>query len=225
MYSLGALLKTELIKGRQPEFLAEDDGSGPRVVATGAIQAGQVVMELTKATTDTEIDAAGPRRLEAGDLLVTMDGEGSIGKAAVFDDNYPAVPDSHVAILRLGSSELAYAMACFLNSSFGQAQFFLVTSGATGQTQISKRDLLNIIVPEDLVRNSSRVHDSFKSELRVFDTRTQRVRREICRSSATLSSMLLADPNVKTEVKGHLSTFEDETQLAALLSQLRPSMF
>jgi hypothetical protein len=141
--SLESLLLEDLCKNSQPTILpVEEEGCDGRVVATGSIQAGQVVFELSKFTTDEDIENAGRCRIAVNDVLVTMDGEGSIGKAAVFEDDYPAVPDSHVGILRFSSADISFAVSCFLNSSLGQAQFLSSTTGATGQTQISRADLL-----------------------------------------------------------------------------------
>jgi hypothetical protein len=80
------------------------------------------------------VELAGIRQIRQGDILIAMDGEGSIGKAAVFSGDYVAVPDSHLGILRLGP-ELAWALACYLNSSLGQAQIELAISGS-GETNV-----------------------------------------------------------------------------------------
>jgi hypothetical protein len=224
--SLGSLLTAPALKGRQPTLLSVDDPFiETRVVATASIQGGQVVRELTKPTDEDEIAEAGERKLRAGDLLVTMDGEGSIGKAAVFDGAYAAVPDSHVAILRPHIPELALAIACYLNSSLGQAQIELMTSGATGQTQLAADDLARLLVPLSVVTRASQVGEDFEKRLVQYETGPTRVRRIICERS-TFTSMVLAASSAFTG-QGALALAEcDEADaLLRYLELLRPDMF
>jgi restriction endonuclease S subunit len=219
-------LVEDLIKGRQPSILSVDEpGNENRVIATVSVQDGYVAKDLTKPTTEQEIERAGARLVGRGDLLITMDGEGSIGKAAVFSDAYDAVPDSHVAILRLNRPSLAAALACYLNSSLGQAQIEIAISGSTGQTQITRGDLLSIRVPQAVIDLAERIAKQYTSSIRAYVQITSRIRREICVSSSHLSRQLIKSGSLTPAAKSFMRTIGTESALITLLGRLRPEMF
>jgi hypothetical protein len=223
---LGDLLRNGIVKGQQPAILSVDDPENDyRVIATVALQAGQVVSELTKPTTEDQIDAAGDRLVGTGDLLVTMDGEGSIGKVAVFDGEYSAVTDSHVAILRLKDQSFGNAIACFLSSSLGQAQIELLTSGSTGQTQLSKDDLAALRIPRVALAKSETISEQFSAAVVRYEALTRRVRRVVCEHSAVVSQYLIDSDALAPTAKAYLADKREPESLLALLDALRPDMF
>jgi hypothetical protein len=152
---LRTLMRDDVVKGKQPKFLDDGATGGGRVVATASIQAGQVQDALLKVTIEDAVAHAGPRMVQSGDILVAMDGEGSIGKAAVYRSDEPAITDSHVGLLRLVNPDHVDAVACFINASLGQAQIEVSISGATGQTQLSKDDLHNLRIPLALLKDAA----------------------------------------------------------------------
>jgi hypothetical protein len=222
---LGELLESDVIKGSQPVLLQEDDVSASRVVATVSIQGGRVVDELTKPTTEDQIIQAGSRALRSSDLLIAMDGEGSIGKAAVFDGEYDAVTDSHLGTIRLSKSKLAPALACFLNSSLGQAQIMMATSGSTGQTQISKSDVMGLRVPVAVVSGASKVGKSYEKRTSDFDPPSAQARRLMAALSVTTGEHLVAGGSLSSKAKRELGKISDIDPLLDLLGSLKPEMF
>ena len=195
------------------------------MVATVAIQAGTVVRDLTKPTTAEEIANAGDRQLQKGDLLVTMDGEGSIGKAAVFQDEYDAITDSHVAMIRFDNSDLARALACWINSSCGQAQIELAISGATGQTQLSKGDLENLQVPIELIERAINITADYQKTVRAYQPVTTHVRGLLCYFSVEVSEALIYSSTLGAEGKSALEKSASVEELSLLLSSLKPELF
>jgi hypothetical protein len=222
---LANLLAGEILRNKQPRILLDDQEFGPGVVATTTVQDGQVITELTKATTDEDIEQAGERRLRHGDLLLTMDGEGSLGKAAVFVDDYAAIPDSHVGVLRLREPTLALAIACFLNSSVGQAQLLVVTTGSTGQTQVSRQDVLNLRIPQSVLEKAPEITARLRDRLRTFEPLTRRVRRSVCEYAGLLTSTLLSEIKLAAPARRLLGGLQDTKALLMLLERLRPDMF
>src|SRR3984893_9730170 len=130
-----------LIRNSQPEIEVLDFGGGPRVIATGSLQSGQVIEALTKPTSTEYFETVRNRAVHKHDVLVAMDGDGSIGKAAIMQEDYHAICDSHVAILRTENRSRALALCCYINSSWAQAQIGRMISGSTGQIQLSGDDL------------------------------------------------------------------------------------
>ncbi len=222
---LREILSRPIIKGRQPTLLYNGDVSEARVIATATLQAGTVVSDLSKATTDEELDRAGDRLVQYADVLMAMDGEGSIGKAAVFDGSFDAITDSHVAILRPKSAALADALSCYINSSLGQAQIMLATSGSTGQTQVARDDVERLRVPVELLDAADRISEEVRMALRTFEPVTANVRGAIARHSASVTATLLRGKAFDRSARTALKSFASEKALRTLLTTLRPELF
>jgi len=222
---LGELVQWQVTKSPQPVILPVDEGISPRVVATSSIQSGQVIFDQTKQTTDDQFARSLHHQVRHGDLLFAMDGEGSIGKSAVFLDDYEAVCDSHVAILRPGTDTLALTLCCFLNSSLGQAQIERNISGSTGQTQLAIDDLLRIRVPVAVVENHRRVAAEFRAAMGSYVPPATAVKRAISSFSVALSQDLLAFGSFSTDAANFLSRLTTESEALKLLTRLRPEMF
>jgi hypothetical protein len=221
---LRRLMNSNLIKGRQPVFLDEDASDGGAVVATSSIQGGQVQDDLLKLTAEETVIAAGMHKVHHGDLLLTMDGEGSIGKVAVYRRRDPAVTDSHIGIIRLLDPSHADALACFLNSSLGQAQIEMVISGSTGQTQLRRDDVHRLKVPRAILDSARVIGSQYMKGLGDYVPITTRVRRHICRAEAAISQCLLR-ADLDDKARAYMEAAADEDALMKLLGSLKPSMF
>jgi len=101
---LGAVLTALPSKGRQPTYLEEPDGDDAFAIATATLQMGQVVLENAK---PIPLDSLRPAAaVKSGQLLVAMDGDGSLGKAAVVPDtSLQLMRDSHVAVVETSGGE------------------------------------------------------------------------------------------------------------------------
>jgi hypothetical protein len=191
----------------------------PRAIATVSIQSGTIALDQTKPTTEQSVKRF---PVLTGDLLVAMDGDGSLGKAAVYRGKEEATVDSHVARCRArGDEDLADALACYLNSTWGRVQTTSLMTGATGQTQLSPMDLLDLLVPGELVRYAGKVAYAYRAALRTYEPLPVRARRIICRASAELTSLLIADGALAASVV--TEPFTDADFLAAQLRMLHPS--
>lgn len=191
--ALGMLLEELPKKGRQPVW-ADDDVPLDEVaftIATGALQAGSVNWELAKAT---EPKSAERFRLVSGDLLVAMDGVGSLGKAAVFENERVTTVDSHVARAKaVGGAEVADSLACWLNSTWGKTQTNGAMTGSTGQTGLSPTDLIEVLIPEDLASRSQEISAGYRAALRSYDPLPRQARKVLCRVSAELTAQWISE--------------------------------
>jgi hypothetical protein len=215
-----------VIKGTQ-RVLAEEteDWSDARVIATVSIQNGQVVPELTKAIDDEQVNEAGERKVLEDDLLISMDGEGSLGKVAIFKEDFAALTDSHVSILRLSDPTLALALGCYLNSSLGQAQVELFTSGATGQTQVSVADLLQVAVPRLVIEQAQSIQEQYSARIKTYQAVRQVVRRSLCEGYVGITEKLLSLDAFLKSGSDFVDDHSTEEKLMTVLDMLRPEMF
>ncbi|KAA6462033.1 hypothetical protein DYQ86_10430 [Acidobacteria bacterium AB60] len=159
------LLAREIGRGVQPEY-ADDDNDPESLKFEGMIDdRGEVVADsggssnvcaLTSACIrfgfiDTGLARSVTRKfyervkhrasVKKNDVLVNSTGDGTIGRVAVYDFDFPAVVDGHVAIVRFRDSALAWYVAAYLLSKNGQLQLYRYINGSSGQVEIYPQDI------------------------------------------------------------------------------------
>ena len=110
------------------------------------------------------------------DLLINSTGDGTIGRVAVFDQNFPAVVDRHVTIVRFKDSDLAWYSAAYLLSNQGQNQIYRYINGSSGQVEIYPQDIARLWIPpkskaimkqiSDRLRDACSKHNKFFVEMK-----------------------------------------------------------
>ena len=154
---LGDFLPTPFVKGIQPEYLEEQTENSVPVVNTLSIQNLSLNLHscrhITRATFD-KIDIG--RKVARGDVLLTVDGGVSIGKAVTFSFEEDMTIDSHIVVLRpqgISPMSLTYLLA----SPLCQKQFRQAESGASGQTSVTEDDVRRFIVPSSLLERIDQI--------------------------------------------------------------------
>jgi hypothetical protein len=104
---------------------------GPRNPAEHAFDNDRLVGEFDLVTSAV-FERLGKAEIRKGDLLLASTGEGTLGKAVVYDREGPALADRHITILRLDDQILPEYAAWFLRSEYGQSQINRFFTGATG---------------------------------------------------------------------------------------------
>lgn len=188
---LGNLLLEAPRRGRQPvkvdpEEAAEDS---PLAVTTASIQNGQIVEALARPTADSAVEKF---EVRAGDVLVAMDGDGSLGKAALVPSlDRRLTADSHVGRLRFRDPGHAMAVCCFINSTWGKVQTAGVMTGSTGQTQLSANDLERVLVSSEAFEKAEAVGMSYAAAMERFEFPAQQARRLLSEGAAQIGELLL----------------------------------
>lgn len=198
---LGAVLSALPSKGRQPTYLEEPDGDEAFAILTSTMQMGQVVLENAKPISLASLRSAAAVR--SGQLLVAMDGDGSLGKAAVVPaTSLHLMRDSHVAVVNTDGDEyLAHALACWLNSTWGQTQTNGMMTGSTGQTGLRPTDLTAVRVPQAVIDQAEAIAARYSAALTYIDTPARRTRRILCDGSARVSEVLLTRGSIELAPK------------------------
>jgi restriction endonuclease S subunit len=88
-------------------------------------------------------------QINKGNVLISSTGYVSLGKVDIFDQNYRAIADGHVSILRLKDSYDPYFIAYFLRSDFGKMQFEKWWTGSSGQIELQRDDLAVFRIPDN----------------------------------------------------------------------------
>lgn len=89
--------------------------------------------------------------VKKNDVLLASTGDGTLGKACVYDADYPAIADSHVTIIRVDPEKICpYFLADYIRNGFGAVQVNRLYTGATGLIELTPEqvDRLVIELPE-----------------------------------------------------------------------------
>lgn len=78
------------------------------------------------------------------DILINSTGDGTIGRVAVYNFDFPAVVDGHITIVRYKEPQLAWYVAAFLLTADGQNQIYRYINGSSGQVEIYPQDISRI---------------------------------------------------------------------------------
>lgn len=86
-------------------------------------------------------------KLKRGDTLLASTGTGTLGKAAVYESDEPAVADGHVTIIRVDDAEvLPTYLADYLRAGFGREQIERLYTGSTGLIELAPQQVDEILV-------------------------------------------------------------------------------
>ncbi|TDM54636.1 N-6 DNA methylase [Aliivibrio fischeri] len=87
--------------------------------------------------------------LEKYDILLSSTGDGTLGKACVFDAKFPAIADGHVTIIRIDRTQLdPYYVADYLRAGFGKVQIERLYTGSTGLIELTPEQVKSIIIDD-----------------------------------------------------------------------------
>ena len=148
---LGEFLPGPFVKGIQPRYLEYPSSESVPVVNTLSIQNLELNLLSCRHIDRSQFDELDDnRKLRKGDVLLTVDGGVSIGKAVCFEFDESMTIDSHIVALRPeGLSPLS--LTYLLSSQLCQEQFRRAESGASGQTSVTEDDIRRFIVPTKLL--------------------------------------------------------------------------
>jgi type I restriction enzyme M protein len=142
-------------RGMQPSY----SRAGLAVINSKHVQPNKVVLDGNRQARPNK-DAN--LQIRSGDTLLNGTGRGTIGRAAPYLDENPAVADNHVTILRSKNLDPAY-LSLYLNSQAGQMQVETHQRGSSGQLELYPLDIRKFLVwaaPDDFQREVRRLHDT-----------------------------------------------------------------
>jgi type I restriction enzyme M protein len=148
--SLTALVTTPIVRGVSPPqeaYVDRRDGYALVIKAgTNISKFGEIILEgdYIEKNVFEEFEKAALRK---GDVLLSSTGTGTLGKAAVFREDTPAIADGHVSIIRVDQSKVYPEFLCdYLRHGFGSSQVRRLYTGSTGMIEITPDQVKSIIV-------------------------------------------------------------------------------
>ncbi len=127
-------------RGKQPQY----GDTGYPVLNSKHIRVNKVTFEDTRQATPPLLPS---QLITQGDVLLNGTGVGTLGRAAPYWEEYPAIPDNHVTILRSDRLDPGY-LSVYLNSLAGQVQAYKHQRGSSGQIELYPHDIKKFLIWE-----------------------------------------------------------------------------
>jgi len=141
----------------------DDDKANVCALKSISVRAGFIDLEtarsVTKETYKKTMHRAG---IQKNDILINSTGDGTIGRVAIFNHDFPAVVDGHITILRFKNEYLAWYIGAFLMSEQGQKQIIRYINGSSGQVEIYPQDIARIWIKPASKKHIKKVATDFK---------------------------------------------------------------
>lgn len=131
-------------------------------------------------------------QLAKNDILLTSTGDGTIGRADIYESDVAAITDGHVTVLRMKNNKVSSRyLLYYMRSKLGQIQVERHIVGSTGQTELNDPDIKNILIahpmdPTDRERIVCEVTDAEREATR----NEAAVDRELSKIDGILSQVL-----------------------------------
>jgi type I restriction enzyme M protein len=147
-------------RGRSPSaenYVDEDEGFAIVIKSGSNIsKQGIIVTEnadwIEKSIYDEFVDIAertgkNGNIIKKGDILLSSTGDGTLGKAAVYDLDIPAIADGHITIIRVNRKEVdPFYLSDYLRLGFGSIQINRLFTGSTGMIELTPDQVDSIVV-------------------------------------------------------------------------------
>ncbi len=132
------------------------------------------------------------KHLVEGDVLLNSTGDITIGRACLIrgqTENH--IPDSHVTVIRLRKDLLdPYLLVQFLRMPLFQREIYMVTSGSTGQLELSRQAVGNLVILVPSILEQRKVAEILSSVDDAIE-RTHAVIEQVRRVKQGLAEQLL----------------------------------
>lgn len=107
--------------------------------------------------------------IKKGDVLLSSTGDGTLGKAAVFDSDTPAIADGHVTIIRVDKKAInPYYLCDYLRIGFGSVQVDRLYTGSTGMIELTPDQVDSIVID---LRNNLKEQKSLSKKVRQLENK------------------------------------------------------
>lgn len=131
--------------------LENDDNANVCALKSNCIRSGYIDTSLARSVSREFYEKNKKKAgVQKNDILINSTGDGTIGRVAVYNYDFPAVVDGHITIVRYKNYKLAWYIAAFLMTKPGQNQIYRYINGSSGQVEIYPQDIARIwIKPAD----------------------------------------------------------------------------
>jgi type I restriction enzyme M protein len=169
--TLDALNTIPTSRGKSPspdDYVDDTDGYAVVIKAGNIGKSGKLSLDgadwIEKAVYDAyaEMSQSGGKEayvIRKNDVLLASTGDGTLGKCCVYTHSAPAIPDTHVTVIRVDPKQVDPSyLADYLRLGFGSVQIDRLYTGSTGMTELTPDQVNSIVVDlKDTVREQKRL--------------------------------------------------------------------
>ncbi len=171
--SLAALNTVTTRRGRSPkaeDYVDEKDGFAAVIKAGTCItKYGQIVLGDDFIEKDI-FDEMPDVQIQKGDILIASTGTGTLGKAGVYQLDWPAIADGHVTIIRPEPKKIdPHYLADYLRAGPGAAQIDRLYTGSTGLIELTPEDVDRILI--DTLNDDLKKQKGISDQLRQAESK------------------------------------------------------
>ncbi len=135
-----------------------------------SVRAGFVDFGVARSVSEKFFETKKKRAsVQKNDLLINSTGDGTIGRVAIYNANFPALVDGHITIVRFKNADLSWYVAAYLMSEQGQRQIYRYINGSSGQVEIYPQDIERLWIPgatDQIIKN---IADKFRSAIKKYE--------------------------------------------------------
>ena len=144
------------------------------------VRAGYVDLETARSVSQEVYKKTKKRAgIQKNDVLINSTGDGTIGRVAVYNHDFPAVVDGHITILRFSDEDLAWYIGAFLMSEMGQKQIIRYINGSSGQVEIYPQDIGRIWIKPASKEKMKNVANGFRAACDSYNNFTKDIKKAL----------------------------------------------
>lgn len=134
------------------------------VLKSNCIRNGYIDTSLARSTSREQYNKNKERAgVQKDDILINSTGDGTIGRVAVYNYDFPAVVDGHITIVRFKNKKLAWYVAAYLMTVDGQNQLYRYVNGSSGQVEIYPQDIGRIWIKPATDEKIQKIYKKYKA--------------------------------------------------------------
>ena len=165
-----SLLYTGMILGDGTRYTDPTQQANICALKSNCIRNGYIDTSLARSVTRAFYEKHKTKAgVQKNDLLINSTGDGTIGRVAVYNYDFPAVVDGHITIVRFKDSKLVWYAAAFLLTSNGQNQLYRYINGSSGQVEIYPQDISRIWIAPASKEKIDKISTAFRSACEKHD--------------------------------------------------------
>ena len=160
--------------------IVDDEQANVCALKSICIRAGYIDFETARSVTQNFYEKKKIRAgIQRNDILINSTGDGTIGRVAVFNHDFPAVVDGHITILRFSEPDLAWYIGVYLMSDYGQKQIFRYINGSSGQVEIYPQDIARIWIKPVCGKKQKKIANDFREACNKYNTFKQDIKKAL----------------------------------------------
>lgn len=151
-------------RGKSPDY--DKNGSIP-VIKTAHITNNGISNEYEEFVNEDFYNKKIDAQVKKGDILLASTGKHSIGKIDIFEDDYQAIPDGHISIIRINPEKYNRKFfVYYIRSVLGYTQIEKDYVGCTNQIELYREEIGKILLPDITLKKQEEIVEKIDEKIK-----------------------------------------------------------